>query len=222
MQLTAAAAAANLKISNGGFALQQRVDERGAKDVARAGRVNGVDGERRHVMEVDRPRAAWRRRCRASRTASPCGSPRSFRSARSGSCSPVSADGTCVEKIGAVESATSSGVRSVTRSMSLVTGVPALTAIRAAAIDASSSRSSTCTSRALPRISAVGISSGCQRQPWIAMPDNGPVPVSFVHQDHRVTVGRVAHDGDGTYRPVPRPAPRGSELPLSSLPKVPT
>ena len=51
VQLTAAAAAANLRISDGAVTLQQRVDERGAKDVARAGRVDGFDGERRHVMK---------------------------------------------------------------------------------------------------------------------------------------------------------------------------
>ena len=84
----------------------------------------------------------------------------------------------------------------MTRSMSLVTGVPAPTAIRAAAIDASSSRSSTCTSRA-PPIRVRRDLLDLQRQPWIAMPDDRPVAVSFVNQDHRVTVGRVAHDGVG-------------------------
>ncbi len=78
--------------------------------------------------------------------------------------------------------------------MSLVTVAPALTAIRAAAIDVvfvqivdmHQSRTAQ---------DGVGYLFQCQRQPWIAMPDDRPVAVSFVNHDHRVTVGRVAHDG---------------------------
>ena len=58
---------------------------------------------------------------------------RSLRSARSGSRSPVRAEGTCAEKIGTVDSAITLGVCSLTRSISLVTRVPAPTATRAAA-----------------------------------------------------------------------------------------
>jgi len=60
---------------------------------------------------------------------------------------------TCSAKMGMVTAATSSSVRSVTRSRSLVTGRPSSRARRAALMAAAWSTSSTCTSRAAARTS---------------------------------------------------------------------